>query len=135
MEILLLEAGGRAHVWGGHQRTVEVIGPLMVGTDDHASAGDAAGQRHPHGLRLRRGSAKPRSAMPAHIVESAQWAFTLAHQQDALTEQVQNQVIARIRQFFLAARRNPLPVEYPFLFGSKNLRAAIPAGGEGGVKL
>src|SRR5882724_4800140 len=135
MEVLLLEAGGGAQVRGGDERAVEVIRPLMVRADDHASAGDAARQDHAHRFRLRRASAQARPAMPAHIVESPQMTFAIADQQNAFAEHLEYQMIARIGQFLFTASRNPLAAEYVLLFGAEYLRAAIPAGGQSGFQL
>jgi len=102
------------------------------GTKIRAQAGVDSFRRE---ATLREKLAQARPAMPAHIVESTQMTFAIAHQQNAFAEHLEYQMIARIGQFLFTANRHPLAAEYVLLFGAEYLRAAIPAGGQSGFQL
>ena len=72
--------------------------------------------------------------MPAYIVECAHDALAIAHEENALTSDVEHQVIARLGHLFLASGAKPFATKDSFFFQAKDFLCVIPARGQGLLK-
>src|SRR5258707_12393567 len=109
---------GFLHVWSADERTVQRIGPAVIGTLD-ASGKCALG-----------GSAQARAAMAAHIIESADLAARIAGDDNALAGDVAQEVVAGPRNLTGAAGANPgLAIKALELF-AENVRVGVIAPGK-----
>jgi hypothetical protein len=127
-ELRFVELGRRAQVRRGHELPVEVVSPLMIGAGD-APGGDASGERR---LRSRLGgvAAQARAAVPAHVVEGPQLARAVAHQQEALAEDIEHTPCAGLGELLLARDADPVAAEDALLLERKDALRGVPARGE-----
>ena len=95
-----------------HEPAVEIVSPLMIRADDGTAADHSALHRKSRNTRTRL-LAQAGAAMAAHIIKGAQHALAVAHQQHALAENVQDAVVARGCELFLARHAQPLAAEDP----------------------
>src|SRR6185295_9505064 len=114
------------------QLAVQVVRPGVIGAEDRAVRHHAALDREPRLGAFRR--AQPRAAMAAYVVERAQRALVVAHEQNALTAHIEHAMIAGLRQFFLASDAHPFPEEDVFLLERVDILALVPERGQGGLQ-
>src|ERR1700722_10841837 len=99
----------------------------MIGTENGTARNHTAlhgGSRHVRVVA----ATQPRASMAAYVVERAQDALTIADDEDALAEDIENQVVPGLRQLLLAGGAEPFSAEDPFLLQLKSLLGVVPAG-------
>src|SRR5262245_38738749 len=69
--------------------------------------------------------------MATHVVERAQLALLIAHQNDALAADIDHAMIARPRQLFLATDAHPFAVKDMFLFQREDIVSLVPESRQG----
>src|SRR5271169_6337333 len=100
------------HVAGRAQRTVEIIGPGVIGTHQHARPALAL-------------QANARAAMPADVGESAQSLVLPADDDDRLFGHLVEEIVAGVRREALVSRAQPVAEEQPLDVGLENLGIVV----------
>ena len=100
------------HVTRADQSSVEIVGPLMIGTYEalHCASGCWA---------------YARTAMPAGIVEGAYRPVEAAHDKDRIVSNLQGEIIAGRRDLAIVAGEQPIPVEDRFKVETVEIRVGV----------
>jgi hypothetical protein len=69
--------------------------------------------------------------MATDIVKRAQDALAIAHEKNALTDDIEHQVVPGLRHLLLAAGAKPFTAEDPLLLQMKGMLGVVPAGWQG----
>src|SRR5262249_59256990 len=125
-DALLVKPGHIAHERSADQVPIEIVGPLMIGAEYGPAGNHTAVHRHARRRRLV-GATEPRAPMTANVVESAQCALPISHENDALADYIQDARISRPRQLLLARHAQPLAAEDALPFQRVDLVAVVPS--------
>ena len=102
----------RTHIARPQQLSIQVIGPLVIGTD----------QLGRHALRL---VADNRPAMPARVVKGADHAVGTAHDHHAVAADLMRDIAARLGQFARRNGKQPVAVEKRFHIRAKDFGIGV----------
>src|ERR1700733_5814787 len=129
MDGALVEAGHAGQVRRRDELPVEVVRPLMIRAENGTPGDHAALHGCTRGVTAV-SAAQPRTSMPTDVVERAYGALAIAYYENALTDDIEHQVVPGFRQLLLAGSTQPFTTEDPFFFQLKDLLGVVPSGGQ-----
>src|SRR6185437_14696495 len=110
----------RSHLSGGEEAPIELIGPLMIGTNELC------------GLAYRFGT-DARTAMAAGIDEGADDSVCGASERDGIRANLQRDIAAGLRQLGAVRNEQPVPVEDLLQIESKDFGVGIELARQAGA--
>jgi len=118
----------------GDEAAVQIVSPLVIGTDDAPSRDHAAAKLRPALSLDIDAVAEAGAAVPAHVVEPSKHALLVAHDEDAFARDIENAVCTRTGQFLFPADAYPLAPENALLLRAEGFLGPIPRRGERGLE-